>query len=207
MYALGYILPCTIVCCSKCFHERHSHKLAWPIGWLTSYEGKYYLLCTGKWLLKDNEPFLRNLSCNIEGIFHHIRCFLITMFLLTRVWQTSAASWLISCEKEKEMYHWIITKGFLRKVTSRMVFSGISLAIPCHARLLAVIDTSIKLARPICWLASCERKHCLTCTWKRCKQFGGNLFLRYLFHAICERYFVISAVADIDVFMNATLTK
>ena len=43
-------------------HERQPHKLARPIDWLATYVKKYYLLCTRKVLLKNYEPFLRNIT-------------------------------------------------------------------------------------------------------------------------------------------------
>ena len=65
-----------------------------------SFERKYCLLCAGKVLWTNYEPFLRNItskivvSCELLIRFRNITSFPVVMFLWTSVCQISAANWL-----------------------------------------------------------------------------------------------------------------
>ena len=65
---------------SLCLYERQSVKPARLIGCPGSFERKYCVLCAGKVLWKNYEPFLRS--------------FPVATFLWTPVCQASAANWL-----------------------------------------------------------------------------------------------------------------
>ena len=85
---------------SLCFYERQSVKPARLIGCPGSFEWKYCLLCAGKVLWKNYEPFVKNItskivvSCQLLTRFRHITHILLATFLWTPVSQTSAANWL-----------------------------------------------------------------------------------------------------------------
>ena len=67
-----------------CFYGRQADKPAWPIGWLGSCVRKYCLLCAGKVLWKNFEPFWRNVtskivfSCMFLSIYCYERLFAVT---------------------------------------------------------------------------------------------------------------------------------
>ena len=81
-------------------YERQSVKPARLNGCPGSFERKYCLLCAGKVLWTNNEPFLRNItskivmSCDHLIRFRNITSLPVAMFLWTPVSQTSAAKWL-----------------------------------------------------------------------------------------------------------------
>ena len=87
---------------SLCFYERQTDKPARPFGWLSSFERKYSLLCPEKVSWKNFEPFWRNITSKIVMSwkllpkFRQITWFVLSMFLWTPGWQTSAANWLTS---------------------------------------------------------------------------------------------------------------
>ena len=67
-----------------CFYGRQADKPARPIGWLRSCVRKYCLLCAGKVLWKNFEPFWRNVtskivfSCRFLSIYCYERLFAVT---------------------------------------------------------------------------------------------------------------------------------
>ena len=67
-----------------CFYGRQVDKPARPIGWLGSCVRKYCLLCAGKVLWKNFEPFWRNVtskiffSCMFLSIYCYERLFAVT---------------------------------------------------------------------------------------------------------------------------------
>ena len=86
--------------CVPCFYGCQADKPARPIGWLGSCVRKYCLLCAGKVLWKNFEPFWRNVtskivfsSCSCLYIAMN-DCLLLPMFPWTPIVQTSAANWL-----------------------------------------------------------------------------------------------------------------
>ena len=86
--------------CYLCFYGCQADKPARPIGWLSSCERKYFLLCPEKVSWKNFEPFWRNITSKIVMSWkllpkcRPINCFLLSLFLWTPGWQTSAANWL-----------------------------------------------------------------------------------------------------------------
>ena len=98
--SLGPDFALSTVFFSLCFYERQADKPARPIGWLSSCERKYFLLCPEKVSWKNFEPFWRNITSKIVMSWkllpkcRPINCFLLSLFLWTPGWQTSAANWL-----------------------------------------------------------------------------------------------------------------
>ena len=70
--------------CVPCFYGCQADKPARPIGWLGSCVRKYCLLCAGKVLWKNFEPFWRNVtskivfSCMFLSIYCYERLFAVT---------------------------------------------------------------------------------------------------------------------------------
>ena len=70
--------------CFPCFYGCQADKPARPIGWLGSCVRKYCLLCAGKVLWKNFEPFWRNVtskivfSCMFLSIYCYERLFAVT---------------------------------------------------------------------------------------------------------------------------------
>ena len=85
---------------SQRFYEYQSVKPAQLIGCPGSFERKYGLLCAGKVLWNNFEPFLRNItskivvSCELLIRFRNITSLLLALSVSTSVCQTSAANWL-----------------------------------------------------------------------------------------------------------------
>ena len=85
---------------SLCVYQRQSVKPARLIGCPGSFERKYCVLCAGKVLWNNFEPFLRNItskivvSCELLIRFRNITSFPVATFLWTPVCQNSAANWL-----------------------------------------------------------------------------------------------------------------
>ena len=102
-----------------CCYERQVDKPARPIRWLGSCERKYCLLCREKVSWKNFEPFLRNISSNrmsykLMTRFRPIKCLLLSLFLWTPDWQTSAANWL-TIFMWKEILSSLPTESIMKK--------------------------------------------------------------------------------------------
>ena len=120
--------------------------LWWPFGWNWSYFGFLGIIwrtCGSKCREEGGGIFptlcvecclVRNISCNrmsykLKTRFRPINCFLLSLFLWTLGWQTSAAkiSWLGLCEKKYCLLGagkvlWKHDEPFLRNVPSKIVF-------------------------------------------------------------------------------------
>ena len=121
-----------------CFYERQADKQARPIGWLGLCKRKYCLLCREKVSCKNFEPFWRNITSKIVMSymllprFRHITWFLLSKFLWTPGFQSSAANWLTRFkwkEKLSTLGRKCIVKIF------RAVFLEIRHLIECHISL------------------------------------------------------------------------
>ena len=95
-----------------CFYECQADKPARPIGWLSSYERKYCLLCREKVSWRNFEPFWRNVTSKIVMSWkllakcRQITWFFLSMFLWTPGWQTSAANWLTRFRWKEILFTW-----------------------------------------------------------------------------------------------------
>ena len=102
------------------FYERRADKPAWPIGWLDSSERKYCLLFRQKVSWRNFEPFWRNITSKIVMSwkllpkYRPINCFLLSLFLWTPGWQTSAANWLTRFTW-KEILSTLPTESIMKK--------------------------------------------------------------------------------------------
>ena len=227
MHVLVYILLWTTVCCYRCFHERKSCKLERPIGWRGSNERKYCQLKAGNVLWKNFEPFSRNLSSNrmsykLMTRFRPIKCFPLSLLLWTPGRQTCAANWLtrfmwkqlLSIWREK--VSWKNFEPFWSNIISKIVMSWKLLPkcrqITWFCYLCFYGRQADKLARPISWLGSCEKKYCLLgarkVSWKKFEPFWRNVTSKIVFSCMflsiyCyERLFAVT-----DVSMNANRTN
>ena len=95
-----------------CFYECQADKPARPIGWLSSCERKYCLLCREKVSWRNFEPFWRNITSKIVMSWkllpkcRQITWFFLSMFLWTPGWQTSAANWLTRFRWKEILFTW-----------------------------------------------------------------------------------------------------
>ena len=177
-------------------------------------------------LWKKFEPFLRNISSNritykLMTRFRPINCFLLSLFLWTPDWQTSAANWLSSCKRKYclfccEKVSWKNFEPFWRNITSKIVMSWKLLPkfrqITWFCYLCFYGRQADKPARPIGWLGSGERKYCLLgagkVLWKNFEPFRRNVTYKIVFWCMylsiyCyERLFAVT-----DVSMNANRTN
>ena len=132
--------------------------------------------------------------------FRPINCVLLSLFLWTPGWQTSAANWLtrfmwteiLSTFREKVSYKNF--EPFWRNITSKIVMSFKVLVrfrhITCFFFYLCFYERqAFKSARPIGWLhvASCERKYChlIECHISLGADFALSIVLFY--HCFYER--------------------
>ena len=153
--------------------------LSWQtsaVNWLTRFKWKEILSILGReYIVKNFEPFLRNISSNrmsykLMTRFRPINCFLLSLFLWTPGWQTSAANWLTRF-MWKEILSTLPTESimknfepFWRYITSKIVMSWKLLPKMSPDHLIFYLcfygRLADKPARPIGWLDSNEGKYC-----------------------------------------------
>ena len=142
-----------------CFYERQADKPVRPIGWLSSCERKYCLLCREKVSCKNFEPFWRNITSKIVMSrkllpkFRHITWFFYPCFYERQADKPARPiGWLGSCERKYCLLSigkvlWKNFEPFWRNVTSILVLSCMFLSIYCYERLFAVTDVSMNTNR------------------------------------------------------------
>ena len=177
--------------CYLCFYGRQANKPARPIGRLGSGERKYCLFGAAKVLWKNFEPFWRNVTSKI--VFW---CMYLSIYCYERLFAVTDVSMNANRTNERGQFaDYVQMKGnivnfrqeiYCEKISSR--FWEIYHLIECHISLwpdfaLSSVFFSLccyerqtdKPARPIGWLSSCERKHCLLCrekgSWKNVEPF------------------------------------
>ena len=213
---------------SRCFYERQTDKPARPIGWLSSCERKYCLLCREKVSWKNFEPFWRNITSKIVMSWKLLPKFRqITWFCYLCFYGRQAdkparpIGWLSSCERKycllcREKVSWKNFEPFWRNITIKIVMSWKLLPkfrqITWFCYLCFYGRQADKPARPIGWLGSGERKYCLlgaeTVLWKNFEPFWRNVTSKIVFSCMflsiyCyERLFAVT-----DVSMNANQTN
>ena len=118
-----------------CFYECQAHKLARPIGWLSSCERKYCLLCREKVSWRNFEPFWRNITSKIVMSWKLLpKCRQITWFFYLCFYgrqadkQARQIGWLGSGERKYCLLGagkgvWKNSEPFRRNVTSKIVMS------------------------------------------------------------------------------------
>ena len=142
-----------------CFYECQDDKPARPIGWLSSCERKYCLLCREKVSWKNLEPFRRNITSKIVMSWKLLPKFRqITWFCYLCFYGRQAdkparpIGWLCACERKYCLLGaakvlWKNFEPFWRNVTSKIVFSCMFLFLYCYERLFAVTDVSMNANR------------------------------------------------------------
>ena len=158
-----------------CFYERKADKPARPIEWLGLCERKYCLLRREKVSWQHYEPFWRNITSKIVMAwkllpkFRHITWFFLSMFLWKPGWQTSAANWLTRFMWKEILSPWrreSIMKTFRAVLEKCNIKDSLLMHVPVYILLWTSVccyrcfheRQSYKLARPIGWLGSNERK-------------------------------------------------
>ena len=141
------------------FYERQTDKPARPIGWLSSCERKYCLLCREKVSCKNFEPFWRNITSKIVMSWKPLPKFRqITWFCYLCFYGRQAdkparpIGWLGSGERKYCLLGaakvlWKNFEPFWRNVLSMIVFSCMFLSIYCYERLFAATDVSMNANR------------------------------------------------------------
>ena len=170
---------------------------------------------------------MRNISSNritykLIPRFRHINCFLLSLFLWTPGWQTSAANWLTRfmwMEILSTLPRESIMKEFRAVLEKYNIYDSHVLEAFAKFSLYHLIcflcfyeRQADKPARPIGWLGSCERKYCLLgagkVLWKNFEPFWKNVTSKIVFSCMflsiyCyERLFAVT-----DVSMNANRTN
>ena len=133
--SLGPDFALSTVFFSLCFYERQADKPARPIGWLSSCERKYFLLCPEKVSWKNFEPFWRNITSKIVMSWKLLQnVALSTVFFYRCFFERQAdkparpIGWLGSCERKycllcRQKVSWKNFEPFWRYITSKIVMS------------------------------------------------------------------------------------
>ena len=170
---------------------------------------------------------MRNISSNRMSYkhmtrFRPINCFLLSLFLWTPGWQTSAANWLTRI-MWKEILSTLPRESIMKKfravlekynIQDSHVLEAFAKMSPDHLICFLCFygRQADKPARPIGWLGSCVRKYCLLFAgkvlWKNFEPFWRNVTSKivfscmFLFIYCFERLFAVT-----DVCMNANRTN